>query len=197
MMIPERPPEKDLWPLLWITVIGMFAFALCGCASVRTSPLGDYGTVMVSDRVSWDPERAGRLADLADVLIDYAEGRSGHDFARDALDITIYIMDYASYERFVVGSYRSGKLRPPRGQTVDEAIAALQGDGQIVWGLSHRSSETEGWIRYFQAPSDRMFVHELIHVLYPMIPHGQAMSYVGQFLTSAEYKGWRRENHDE
>ncbi len=101
--------------------------------------------------------------------------------------IHVAVLPYAEFEKLVVGWFE--KDHP-------EYLDGLLGDGILLSGLTFRRlAEPDARLYYYQMPSDELWVHELMHVIFPYDEEEDVNNKVTQVLSGHEYKDWMRENY--
>ena len=173
---------------------GMFLPAEAQVATeVRTS--------MGAGSITYNPQMFARpdivrLTSLRLLLNDFAYERCTTEFPDyncvlpklEHPNIHIAILPYADFEALVIEWFE--RQHP-------ENLPRLLGDGLLIGGLTHRRSLGDHDVRvtYFQIPSDTLWVHELMHVIFPYDDEEDVKGKVNLFMSGHEYKDWLRENY--
>jgi len=141
-----------------------------------------YDTGLISD------PKVERLYGVAEFVLDFVEQRCSPPCILEPsmLDIDVLIVPYATFEE--------GLLAVLDAQDPKTA-ELIRGDGGLVDGHTLIGLMPPVKMFFYDNPPDTLFIHELLHVLYPAEPEAIVIQRQMVVLTSHEYKDWLRNNY--
>jgi hypothetical protein len=101
------------------------------------------------------------------------------------LNLRVFILRYAGFEEFILAGIESSD---------PELAQAIRGEEALIDGHT-RHSITGPRLYFYQMPNDYLFVHEVMHVIYPYDDEVTIRARQHHFLASHEYKNWLKRNY--
>lgn len=141
-----------------------------------------YDTDLISD------PKVERLYTVAEFVLDFVEQRCSPPCVLEPsmLDIDVFIVPYAKYEDNLLSIL----------DMEDPKVAELiRGDGGLIDGHTQMGIMPPVKMYFYDNPPDTLFIHELLHVLYPREPEEIVIQRQLVILSSRAYKDWLRNNY--
>ena len=182
--------------MLYIVLALALMFVPFQEAETRTVGLRDMGSFTYDPSVSIAPD-VDRLYGLVETILEFIEARcvplpdplgiqgNGCYIEPSQLELRVHVLAYADFEEMILE-----KLDRNKPALSDE----IRGDKSLINGHTQHSI-TGPRLFFYQMPSDVIFVHEMMHVIYPFSDEKIAQQRQSYFLTSHEYKEWLRRNY--
>jgi hypothetical protein len=145
-------------------------------------------------RITYDPTivptiDTERLYELSKFTLSFAEKKCVPpcDLSVSDLDLDINIVPYAAYEAYLLGVL----------DTLDPLTAAkIRGDEAFFDAFTFIGPDHPNPLIYFSNyPVDPLFIHELLHVLFPYADENTIRMRTSEVLASRMYKDWLRNNY--
>jgi hypothetical protein len=147
----------------------------------------DMGHIQYDTEIVSDP-KVERLYGVANFLFDFVEARCTPPclLEPEMFDITIHIVPYAVFE---------DELLVLLDKDDPELAARIRGEGGLIDGHTQFRGTFPINIYFYDNPPDTLFIHEMLHVLYPYDPEEVIVQRQLYILGSRDYKDWLRNNY--
>lgn len=153
---------------------------------VESIQFRDIGHITFDTSVASDV-KVQRLYDVTEFVLQFVEDRCGGCVLDTSmLQLEVYIQPYAQYEDQLLDSL---DMHQP------ELAELIRGDQGLIDGHTQLSPFQPPVMYYYQEPSDPLYIHELLHVLFPQDPEQVIQQRQLAILGSRDYKDWLRNNY--
>jgi hypothetical protein len=168
------------------TVLGLLLMFAPVPQDVVSSQFRDMGHIDYDSALVERPD-IGRLYGLTEFVMDYIEARCVPECVLEPsmLNIHIKIVPYAEFEDMLLYELDA------RESTMADKI---RGDGGLIDGHTLTTS-ARSVIYFFQNPPDVLYIHELLHVIYPFDEEVVTYARQMEIISSRAFKDWLRNNY--
>lgn len=174
----------------------MYTVALL-MAVLAMAPMQDPATEMITlydmGTITFDPTivppiDTERLYELTKFTFGFIEGRCVPpcELPIEILDLDINVVSYGVMEDYLLGVL----------DNLDPMVAAqIRGDQAYFEAFTAHIPQQRTTMYFNQYPVDTLMIHELLHVVYPLLDENTIRQRQAEMLASRLYKDWLRSNY--
>jgi hypothetical protein len=169
------------------TVLGLLLMFTPQTNTVEAMQFKDMGHIQY-DSALFERPNVDRLYGVTEFVLNYIEARCVPECLLEPsmLDVDLRIVPYAQFEDFLLAQLDA---RFP------QLAEKIRGDGALIDGHTLSRFDGSATMYFYQEPSDTLYIHELLHYVFPsdeeIITYQRQM----EIIASREYKDWLRNNY--